>query len=183
MADIKSLWRSNTAIANMVRGDIQRAIELWQVEPGRLAEVAVRSELDNAPLAMTVPPRLDLLSYIGGRVAADILYSLPERTASIELLMSVSEIEHGLLKDARTAVRTILEESPHATVRPLAAYYQRMLTGEAVSAQPSSAGPQDEQPMYLDDGAIVPPGTATASSAGSADAPPPPPMAAPLDQK
>lgn len=180
VADMKSIWRSNTAIANMVRGDVQRAVALWQDEAQRLSKAAIRGALENAPLATAIPPRQDLMAYLAGRVAADSLFSFPERWAMTHMLIAVSELEHGRLSNARRAIKSILDTAPRASIRPLAVYYQRVLTGEDVPDLPPAPDAKDQPPQYLDNGAIAPPEATTSAPEGSAETPPPPPTATPL---
>ncbi|QDT55457.1 hypothetical protein Pan44_35000 [Caulifigura coniformis] len=188
--DIKSIWRSQTAIANMIRGDVNRAVDLWTDEARQLSESSVRGALDNVPLAAALPPRQDLLAFVGGRVAAEVLFTFPERWGSVQMLLAVSEIEHGQLSEARSAVKRIFDVAPRASIRPLAAYYYGILTGETVSPQPPAPEVGDDQPMYQENGeratAVAPdkppmpvePGAPMgAPSADEATSPPAPPVA------
>lgn len=173
-AEIKSVWRSNTAVANMIHGDVERALGLWTEEATQLSKSAVRSALDALPLTVSTPMRQDLAGLAGARAAADLLYNFPERWAMTQLLIAVSEIEQGRLSKARTATRLILEKTPAASIRPLAAYYHQLLTGEAISPAPPISVDDAKVESFLDDGSI----------AGSADreaSPPPPPVAVPLE--
>jgi len=189
--ELKSIWRSNTAIANMIRGDVNRAVDLWKEEASQLSDSSVRAALDNVPISAALPPRQDLLAYIGNRVAADVLFTFPERWGSVQMLLAVSEIEHGRLSAAREAVKRIFDDAPRATIRPLAAYYYGILTGESVSPQPPAPDVGDDQPLYLENGDLEPakppmptePAAPVESPAtppgGDSASPPAPPVATP----
>ncbi len=192
-ADLKSIWRSNTAIANMVRGDYERALTLWRDEARALETNSLRAALDNVPLSTNVPPRHDLLAYIGARVGADALFTFPERWASVQMLMAVSELEAGRTSEARAAVQRVLTMTPNASIGPLAAYYHRVLTGESapisVPAGDLPGKPQYLDALYLDDGSIADSGAQPAAASSSAagpesmadpESPPAPPVAVPI---
>jgi hypothetical protein len=178
-ADLRSIWRSNTAVANMVRGDVTRAVELWQEEARFLETQSARAALDNVPLSMTIPTRHDLLGYVGARVGADVLYTFPERWASIQMLLTVSQIEHGRIEEARRAVTSILTRTPAASIRPLALYYHSILTGQP-APPPEQPAKALENQFFDDTGAKVDPSTG-AGNLPTDDSPPPPPVAAPLE--
>jgi hypothetical protein len=96
------------------------------------------------------------------------------------MLIAVSELEHGRLSNARRAIKLLLNDAPNASIRPLAAYYDRVLTGAEISAFPPA--PDSKEPQeYLDNGAIASPETAAPGAEVSADSPPPPPVASPLE--
>ncbi|HVJ86199.1 MAG TPA: hypothetical protein VM452_11185, partial [Caulifigura sp.] len=178
-ADLRSIWRSNTAIANMVRGNVERAVELWREEARFLETQSARSALDNVPLSTTIPTRHDLLGYVGARIGADVLYTFPERWASIQMLLTVSQIEHGQIEEARKAVTAILTRTPTASIRPLALYYHSILTGQP-APQLEKPDESQENQLFDDQGGKVDPSSA-AGSPPTGDSPPPPPVAVPLN--
>jgi hypothetical protein len=178
-AEMKSIWRSNTAMANVVRGDFDRAINLWKEEAEFIARSSVRGALESFPLSAGVAAQKDLTGYVGVRIGSDVLYTFPERWAAVQMLICVASLEQGKLSQAREAVQLALDRAPQASLRPLAAYYHTVLTGETVSLAPFPA-PATEDQMFLDDGSPFDPNAAAGAS--DSDRPPAPPMAAPLDE-
>jgi hypothetical protein len=171
-AELRTAIREYDAIANVIRGDLARAEELWQGDAKQLAESTTRAALDAAPLAASLPIKLDLEPMLVSRVAYDLLYSSMERRATLLMLGAVTDIEFGRLTQARSQIRQLLDDYPNVSLRPLAVYYHFMLTGETVPAPAPSAAP--DTTLYNDDGSVFRPGD-------DATSPPPPPIAIPLE--
>ncbi len=155
-AGLKSQWRLNTAIANMVRGDYERALTLWRAEASSLSRNSVRSMIESLPLTWTLPARHDLAGLSTSQVGAEVLYSFPERWAGTQFLIAVAEIERGDLSNARLALSEIQGKTPQVSIRPLVDYYHQLLTGKTA---PQLTAPEARTPgqEYLEDGTIVVP--------------------------
>lgn len=152
------VWSESTALANMIAGDANRAVELCET----LAEShAIRANMN----AMTVAPIADRHTYYHGlwganrgQMLAVLTTTESERWVSQQWLAACAELDAQQNEAAAKRLRMTIETYPYASLRPLIVIYLNLLTGDFVEY------PDIEIPIW---------GGMFADDATEADDPPP----------
>ena len=122
--------RLMTALANLTNGNNTRFEELIRMVLEANEESAIRSVVDQAPLAVAPPAQIDLLIPGEGVTAYNALYQAPNNRAGYELMLAQSELSGWHNDAAKTRLKTLLDEEPNVNQRALIAFYLELLTGE-----------------------------------------------------
>jgi hypothetical protein len=133
-------WQLPTAISQLAIADYTSAADTWGQQLA-LANKQLQSQplytsvLFTLPMVadanMLVNDSLPLWPFRNTSAIADATRTANEFRAEISLLIALTRIEEGLLKDARTALMRILADYGDTSARPLATLYFSMLDDNA----------------------------------------------------
>ena len=155
------------ALVSLAIGDNVQFEKLLRQESRLVAESALKSILDQAPLVAAPGIQLDLLPAAQGYIAYHALYQSPERWAMHEFMLAQSEMSTWHNDAAKTRLTAILEAEPNVSLRPLVAFYLELLTGQP--QQPIS--PEMQAAMERAAAAAPKPATDTPPATPAAETP------------
>ena len=120
-----------SAFACLAIGDNAQLETLLRQESQVVAETAVQSVMDQAPLAAVPGIQVDLLPATQGATAYQALYQSSELWASHEFMLAQSELSTWHNAAAKSRLTAILDAEPNVSLRPVIAFYLSMLTGKS----------------------------------------------------
>ncbi len=130
------VWANETALANLLGGDADRAIELWDSSSRPPLRQALTAALTMAPLADRWTELHGAWGGYRGGLMMQVALQETEQWVSQQWLAASAEIEAGKTDEAAERLRWILERQPQTGYRPLIAVYLTLLTDEDVAIVP-----------------------------------------------
>jgi hypothetical protein len=125
-----SQWSTDTAIANLLGGDANRAVELLDAASDPRMRQAAQTLLMMAPLSDK--PSIDQGIWGGFRpnLLGGLAVEMSENWAAQQFLAASAEIEAQQTDRAAERLAFVLERSPHTSFRPLIAMYLSLITDQ-----------------------------------------------------
>lgn len=162
-------WSNLTAMANLVGGDTQRAIELWDnVSRQALIQAAVAA-IKMSPLA---DREIEAHGAWGGfrpRLIAEAVAGQTEKWVMQQLMAAGAEIEAQQTEAAGRRLKLVIDRHPSTVFRPLLSAYILLLTG-------------DEYAPVLSTEPVEESGSPAQVDVSTSDEPPPPPLPGEVDE-
>ncbi|MGE3314855.1 MAG: hypothetical protein AB7O26_07020 [Planctomycetaceae bacterium] len=134
-------WAPTAGMVALGRARYDRAIELWGIDGDDRQSQGMRAVLQSMPLVGS--PSVQRWPLIHSRSVVDLF-----GTTRIEISGSYYEralclLESGRNKEAGEMLRTMLEAYPATPLRPLAAFYLNLVTGDEVDPRPPTEQTSD----------------------------------------
>ncbi len=129
-------WANYTAIANLLGGDADRAIELWSTSSRPPLRQALSTAIIMAPLADRQAEAHGLWGSFRSNLLMQVALQGTEQWVGQQWLAASAEIEAQKIDQAAERLKRILERQPQTGFRPLIAVYLTLLTDEEVYIVP-----------------------------------------------
>ena len=139
VAPIVSRWRNMTALANLAASDTDRASKLWADDADMQARSTMNSLLRQKPfVGNTSPEEIDMWATMMARMGYSAMIEFPERWSQLRLQQALVELESGRASVATEILKSILDEHPEYSMRPIVAFYLGAITGTEYEVSPPS---------------------------------------------
>lgn len=132
-----SQWRTSAAMANLMNGNEDRSIQLWDEDRRALQRAAADSALTLAPLTIGPPAKADLRSLLVSTQSFNDAQQ-SEREALDGVHAALAELVCWRNQAATKHFREVLERTPETTQRMRIVYWMSLLTNDRLDPEPPS---------------------------------------------
>lgn len=164
-------WANSTALANLLGGDSNRAIELWDEASHPQLRQGLLTTLTMSPLVDRQTEAHGAWGAFRSNLIAQVALQETEQWVANQWLAASAEIEANQTDRAAERLRFILERSPQTVYRPLIAIYLSLLTNEDIYLVPDVELPIWEGMFAEDAPASEPPPMTEPDESSTPDAP------------
>jgi len=132
-----SQWRNSAAMANLMNGNEDRSIQLWDEDRRGLQRMAAESALSLAPLTIGPPAKVDLRGLLVSTQAYNDAQQ-SEREALDGVHGALAELVCWRNQAATRHLRDVLERNPETAQRMRVVYWLSLLSDDRFDAEPPS---------------------------------------------